>query len=57
MLLFWPLYAYTAMAGTTDSFYVPALRIDPDTRQDCENFNQKIIIKRGKESKITIPKQ
>ncbi len=43
-----PLYAYTAIGWYNGKFYVPALRIDPDTRQDCENFNQKIIIQRGK---------
>lgn len=44
-----PLYAYTAVGWYKGQFYVPAVRIDSDTRQDCEHFNQKIIIKRGKE--------
>ncbi|MCB8964820.1 MAG: radical SAM protein [Bacteroidales bacterium] len=44
-----PLYAYTAVGWYKGKFYVPAVRIDSDTRQDCEHFNQKVIIKRGKE--------
>lgn len=44
-----PLYAYTAVGWYNDEFYVPAVRIDPDVRQDCENFNQKLVVKRGKE--------
>ena len=44
-----PLYAYTAVGWYNDEFYVPAVRIDPDIRQDCENFNQKLVIKRGRE--------
>lgn len=44
-----PLYAYTAVGWYKGKFYVPAVRIDPDIRQDCQHFNQKIIIKKGKE--------
>lgn len=44
-----PLYAYTAVGWYKGQFYVPAVRIDSDTRQDCEHFNQKAVIKRGKE--------
>lgn len=35
-----PLYAYTAVGWADGRFYVPALRIDPDIRQDPPNFNQ-----------------
>ncbi len=44
-----PLYAYTAVGWYNGEFYVPAVRVDPDTRQDCEHFNQKEIIRRGKQ--------
>lgn len=44
-----PLYAYTAVGWYKNQFYVPAVRIDPDTRQDCENFDQKQVIKRGRQ--------
>lgn len=44
-----PLYAYTAVGWYKGNFYVPAVRIDSDIRQDCQHFNQKVIIKRGKE--------
>lgn len=44
-----PLYAYTAVGWYNGRFYVPALRIDADTRQDCEHFNQRTIIRRGRE--------
>jgi len=50
-----PLYAYTAVGWYNDQFYVSALRIDPDTRQDCENFNQKVIVQRGKKIKAQNP--
>lgn len=50
-----PLYAYTAVGWYNEQFYVPALRIDPDTRQDCENFNQKVIVQRGKKIKAQNP--
>jgi len=43
-----PLYAYSAVGWYDDTFYVPATRIDSDIRQDCNQFNQKIIIKNAK---------
>jgi len=50
-----PLYAYTAVGWYNGQFYVPAVRIDPDVRQDCENFNQKLIVQRGKKLKAQYP--
>jgi len=35
-----PLYAYSAVGWHDERFYVPALRIDPDIRQDPPNFNR-----------------
>ena len=34
------LYAYSAVGWHDERFYVPALRIDPDIRQDPPNFNR-----------------
>jgi pyruvate-formate lyase-activating enzyme len=34
-----PLYAYTCVAWLDDKFYVTALRIDPDIRQDVSQFH------------------
>lgn len=34
------LYAYSAVGWHDGSFYVPAMRIDPDIRQDPPNFDQ-----------------
>jgi pyruvate-formate lyase-activating enzyme len=34
-----PLYAYCAVGFADDQFWVPAERIDPDVRQDLENFD------------------
>ncbi|BDC98495.1 radical SAM protein [Persicobacter psychrovividus] len=34
-----PLYAYTAVGWLDDKFYTTAVRIDPDPRQDFENFD------------------
>lgn len=39
-----PLYAYTAIGWFEDKFYVTAVRIDPDDRQDCDTFNQDDVI-------------
>jgi pyruvate-formate lyase-activating enzyme len=38
-----PLYCYTAVGWHKGKFYVPAVRIDSDTRQDLNNFKQKHI--------------
>lgn len=40
-----PLYAYSAIGWFNNKFYVPALRIDPDIRQDFNQFDQKKVIK------------
>jgi pyruvate-formate lyase-activating enzyme len=39
-----PLYAYSAVGWYKNKFYVPAVRIDPDIRQDCDQFDQKKVI-------------
>lgn len=36
-----PLFCYTAAGWYNDKFYVPALRIEKDIRQDCEGYDQK----------------
>jgi len=43
-----PLFAYAAVGFEKERFVVTALRVDNDKRQDCENFDQDEIIKRGK---------
>jgi pyruvate-formate lyase-activating enzyme len=40
-----PLYAYTAIGWLNNKFYTTAVRIDPDIRQDCDQFDQKIVVK------------
>ena len=39
-----PLYAYSAVGWYKNKFYVPAIRIDPDIRQECDQFDQKKVI-------------
>ncbi len=51
-----PLFAYTAVGWYEGKFYVPATRIDPDTRQDPYRFDQKKIIKKGREILKKFPK-
>src|SRR5262249_49611170 len=34
-----PLYAYTAVGWLNGKFYVPALRVDPDIRQEPKSFD------------------
>ncbi len=36
-----PLFCYTAAGWYNEKFYVPATRIEPDIRQDCEGYDQK----------------
>ncbi|MDT8317605.1 MAG: radical SAM protein [bacterium] len=43
-----PLFAYAAVGFEKDRFVSTAMRVDKDKRQDCENFDQDEIIKRGK---------
>ncbi len=38
-----PLFCYTAAAWHDDKFFVPAVRIEPDIRQDCEGYDQERI--------------
>jgi wyosine [tRNA(Phe)-imidazoG37] synthetase (radical SAM superfamily) len=44
-----PLYAYTVIGWLDDKFYCTAVRIDPDERQDLENFDHEFIVERTKE--------
>lgn len=43
-----PLFAYTAVGWLNGKYYVPAVRIDPDIRQDCEQFNHEQVKKNAK---------
>jgi hypothetical protein len=36
-----PLFCYTAAGWHNEKFYVPAIRIEQDIRQECEGFDQK----------------
>lgn len=36
-----PLFCYTAVGWDNEKFYVPAVRIEQDIRQECEGFDQK----------------
>ncbi|MBS1920735.1 MAG: radical SAM protein [Bacteroidetes bacterium] len=38
-----PLFCYTAVGWYDGKFFVPAIRIEPDIRQDCEGYDQKKI--------------
>lgn len=51
-----PLFAYTAVGWFDGKFYVPALRIDPDKRQEPYLFDQKKIVKTGREIIKKFPK-
>ncbi len=44
-----PLYAYCAIGFKGDSFVAPAIRVDPDQRQDLVNFDESEIERRAKE--------
>jgi pyruvate-formate lyase-activating enzyme len=39
-----PLYAYTAVGWYKGTFYTSALRVDPDIRQDIDQFHQPIVV-------------
>jgi len=43
-----PLFAYSAVGWLNNKFYVPAIRIESDIRQDCEQFDQKKVISGAK---------
>jgi pyruvate-formate lyase-activating enzyme len=47
-----PLFCYTAAGWFNDKFYVPALRIEQDIRQECSGFD-KTIIKDGVHQLLT----
>ena len=38
-----PLFCYTAAAWLNDQFYVPAVRIEQDVRQECSGYNDTLI--------------
>ncbi|PKP05263.1 MAG: radical SAM protein [Bacteroidetes bacterium HGW-Bacteroidetes-6] len=40
-----PLYAYSAVGFLDGKMWATALRIDPDIRQDCDQFDQRIVEK------------
>jgi wyosine [tRNA(Phe)-imidazoG37] synthetase (radical SAM superfamily) len=40
-----PLFCYTAVGWYDDKFYVPAIRIEPDIRQECAGYNEEIVEK------------
>ncbi|NLP09039.1 radical SAM protein, partial [bacterium] len=42
-----PLFAYTAVGWRRNQFYVPAIRVDADVRQDPEQFDQRLIHRRA----------
>ncbi len=44
-----PLFAYTAVGFYEGRFYVPAVRVDEDKRQDLKNFDRKKIIQKSKD--------
>ncbi len=44
-----PLFAYTAVGWLKGKFYATCLRIDPDIRQDVQQFNQNTVIKNTKQ--------
>ena len=44
-----PLYCYTTVGWLDDKFYTTAVRIDPDTRQDLEHFDQEYIVQKTDE--------
>ena len=43
-----PLFAYTAVGWHRGRYYVPAVRVDPDRRQDIGEFDQREIARRAR---------
>ncbi len=39
-----PLFCYTAVGWSDDQFFVPAVRIERDIRQECSGYNDNVII-------------
>ncbi len=50
-----PLYAYTVVGWLDGKFYTTAVRIDPDIRQDFENFDREVIISKTTERMAAHP--
>ena len=48
-----PLFAYAALGFKKNKFVSTALRIDSDKRQECGNFNQDEIVRRGRSEEHT----
>src|SRR5689334_23967577 len=38
-----PLFCYTAAGWLNDTFYVPAMRIEQDIRQDCKGYDSSLV--------------
>lgn len=51
-----PLYAYSAIGFLDGKLWATALRVDDDIRQDCNQFNQKLVEKNVREVKKLFPK-
>ena len=43
-----PLFAYAPLGIEGDDFVTTAIRVDREVRQDCENFDQDEVLRRGK---------
>ncbi|MBE9537403.1 MAG: radical SAM protein [Proteobacteria bacterium] len=43
-----PLFAYAPLGIEGDDFVTTAMRVDREVRQDCENFDQDEVLRRGK---------
>lgn len=50
-----PLYCYTTVGWLDGKFYTTAVRIDPDERQDLENFDRELIIEETKKRLVQHP--
>lgn len=50
-----PLYCYTVVGWLDGKFYTTAVRIDPDERQDLENFDRELIIEETKKRLVHHP--
>ncbi|HWR97349.1 MAG TPA: radical SAM protein, partial [Candidatus Methanoperedens sp.] len=47
-----PLFAYTAVGWRRGRFWVPAVRVDPDRRQDSAEFDRREIARRARALKV-----
>jgi pyruvate-formate lyase-activating enzyme len=50
-----PLFCYTVVGWYDGKFYTTAVRIDPDERQDLENFDRELIIEETKKRLLLHP--